>query len=129
MTLNKLLNHLVGQPVILGKTDCNTMMCLILDSVHGTKYHEQYTSKITKKMMREVRARDVLTEVGYSPVADRPRKGDFLIRPAKYRDNVFFVYSPMKVITALKNLISNKNKVRTMLLEEIDEQVMVWRKI
>jgi hypothetical protein len=123
------LNQMVGQPVVLGQTDCNSMMTQLLDKMHGTDYHNKYTKNITKDLIRKVRARYVLEEVGYTEVNGRTKTGDFLIQPDRFRDNVFFVYSPGNVITALKNNITGSNKVRTMKLEEVGEQMKIYRKM
>ena len=124
-----LIQTLIGQPVVLGQTDCNSLMCRLLDDMWNTDYHERYTSKITKKMFREVRARDVLTDCGYVEVDGRPKKGDFLVIPDRFRDNVLYCYSPMRVVSALKNEYAKTNKVRSMMLEEIDKSVLIYRKV
>lgn len=123
-----LLNQIIGQPVKLGQTDCNSIMCRLLDDMWGTDYHKRYTSQLTKKMFREVRARDVLNDCGYVLTEGRPKKGDFIVVPSKYRDNVMFCYSPMRAVTALKNEFAKTNKVREMFLEELDHSAMIYRK-
>lgn len=125
----KILNNLIDQPVKLGHTDCNTIMCKVLDEKWGTNYHQRFTSNITKELIRSLRARDVLEDCGYKRVEDRPKKGDFIVVPAKFRDNVMYCYTPMRAITALKNELSKKNKVREIMIDEIDKTAIVYRKV
>lgn len=118
----------MGKPCKLGETDCNTIGATILDIVHGTSYRFCLTlaiQNVLKDAMRLHNARSYLEhEYGYEKVEDRPKAGDFIVNPGRFRDDVAFVLSSKEAIACIQD---NRGRfVRTVHPKDIQGEVYRW---
>lgn len=124
----KVLNYItdiMDRPLKLGETDCNSITANILDLLHGTNI-KTLTDNIKLSTIKQHRASNILEDVGYHVVSERPKTGDFIIIPEKFFDSCMFVYSPGWVVSSFNRKLVSR-KVRTMRLEKLDINSRIYR--
>ena len=124
----KYLNTIIGKPIKIGETDCNTITAKILDIIHGSDVHEELTSQISRNVIRSARASEVLEDLGYNIVEDKPSINDFILIPERFWDSCMFMFNSTSVVSAMPRKLDNKGKtVKAMKLRSIPEGGQVWR--
>ena len=96
------VESILGKPLVLGETDCNTIAANLLFLYHGVRSPLDYISALRdapRQTIRGDRAVHMLANNGFLPTIDHPREGDFIIQEGRFYDEVAFVLNSSQIVT------------------------------